>query len=93
MLRQIISAVKQVWATARSVRVKRKERMMRLCETLPLGERRYLAVVAVEGQKFLLAAAGNSISLLTRLSSDGRDALAGVEPDGLYDPEESKTWR
>jgi flagellar biogenesis protein FliO len=42
---------------------------MRLCETLPLGERRFLALVEVEQQKFLLGTAGNSISLLATLPS------------------------
>jgi len=40
---------------------------MRLCETLSLGERRFLAVVRVDDEQFLIGGAGNSISLLTRL--------------------------
>ena len=44
-----------------------RERKMRLCETLSLGERRFLAVVVVEEQKFLIGGAGNSVALLYKL--------------------------
>ncbi|HEY6292736.1 MAG TPA: flagellar biosynthetic protein FliO [Terriglobia bacterium] len=40
-----------------------------LCETLSLGEKRFLAVVLVEQQKFLVGGAGNSINLLAKLPS------------------------
>ena len=52
-----------------SVRVRRRERSLRLCETLPLGEKRFLAVVQFEGRRFLIAATNHSISLLERLDS------------------------
>ncbi len=45
----------------------RAVKQLRLCETLPLGERRFLAVVQFEQQKFLIGTAGNSIALLTPL--------------------------
>jgi len=47
--------------------LKRRKRIIRLCETLPLGERRFLAVVMVEDQRFLVGGTGNSIALLARL--------------------------
>ncbi len=46
---------------------RRREKTMKLCETLPLGDRKFLAVVQVERQKFLVASAGNSVSLLATL--------------------------
>jgi flagellar biogenesis protein FliO len=48
----------------------RGERKMRLCETLSLGERRFLALVVVERQKFLVGGSGSSIALLARLPSE-----------------------
>ncbi len=51
---------------------KRHPRRLRLCETLGLGERRLLAVVEFERQRFLLGATGNSLVLLTALPD--RDA-------------------
>jgi flagellar biogenesis protein FliO len=53
----------------RSVRVHRRVRSLRICESLPLGEKRLLAVVQFEGHRFLIGATNNSISLLDRLDS------------------------
>ncbi|MGB2592291.1 MAG: flagellar biosynthetic protein FliO [Candidatus Acidiferrum sp.] len=53
----------------RSVRVRRRERSLRVCESLPLGEKRFLAVVQFEGRRFLIGATNQSISLLDRLDS------------------------
>lgn len=68
---------------------------MRLCETLALGDRRYLALVRVEGQRFLVGAAGNSVSLLARLPSlaDPGESLSAVGADEVFNPEEYKTWQ
>lgn len=95
MLRFILSAVRRLMNTGQGIRFKRKEKFMRLCETLPLGDRRYLALVAVGRQRFLVGAAGNSISLLAHLPSTGEagNALTRPEPDGAFDPEEYKTWQ
>ncbi len=46
----------------------RPARQLRLCETLALGEKRFLAVVECGPQKFLIGGAGNSVVLLTRLN-------------------------
>lgn len=51
----------------RSVKVRRRERAFRLCETLPLGEKRFLAVVQFEQKRFLIGATSNAITLLDRL--------------------------
>jgi len=45
----------------------RREKRLRLCETLSLGEKRFLAVVQVERQEFLVGGSGNSICLLAQL--------------------------
>lgn len=45
----------------------RAVKQLHLCETLALGERRFLSVVQFEQQKFLIGTAGNSIALLTQL--------------------------
>lgn len=68
---------------------------MCLCETLSLGDRRFLALVRVEQNKFLVGAAGNSISLLAQLpsASDRKETLPGIEDDLLFDAEEYKSWQ
>lgn len=57
--------------TLRKVKVRRQKRSLRLCETLPLGERRFLMVVQFERRRFLIGATNQSISLLDRLDDRG----------------------
>lgn len=83
-------------------------RQLRLRETLALGERRFIAVVEFERQKFLVAGTGNSVAMLTPLP--GPEALSQnaeeVCPGGFQEarhkartkedhpkaPEEVPTW-
>jgi flagellar biogenesis protein FliO len=46
---------------------RRRERRLRLCEMLSLGEKRFVAVVEYGREKFLLAGTPRTISLLQRL--------------------------
>ncbi|MBZ5642887.1 MAG: flagellar biosynthetic protein FliO [Acidobacteriia bacterium] len=55
-----------------AVSVRRRERRLRLCEMLPLGEKRFVAVVEYGSQRFLLAGTPQTISLLKYL--DGNSA-------------------
>jgi flagellar biogenesis protein FliO len=65
------SPLSALWAWLRSVfpmvHVQRRERRLRLCESLPLGEKRSVAVVEFEEQRFLLAVTSANISLLQPL--------------------------
>jgi flagellar biogenesis protein FliO len=49
------------------VKVQRRNRRLRLCESLSLGDKRIVAVVEFENQRFLLAATPQNISLLQSL--------------------------
>ncbi len=49
----------------------RPEKLLRLTETLSLGERRFLAVVECERQKFLIGGTASSVCLLTELGAGG----------------------
>jgi flagellar biogenesis protein FliO len=53
----------------------RNARRLRLCETLSLGEKRFIAVVEYDRQKFMVAGTPQQISLLQRLGGDC------IEPD------------
>jgi hypothetical protein len=68
-------------------------RQLHLLETLTLGERRFLAVVEFERQKFLIAGTGSSVAMLSALSSDG---IAGEHRATAIKPgarcEEIPTW-
>jgi flagellar biogenesis protein FliO len=40
---------------------------LRVCENISLGEKRFVAVVQVDGERFLIGGSSSSVSLLTRL--------------------------
>jgi hypothetical protein len=45
---------------------------LRLCETLSLGEKRFVAIVQVDGQQFLVGGAAGTVSMLGQLSAESR---------------------
>ncbi|MDT8066851.1 MAG: flagellar biosynthetic protein FliO [Terriglobia bacterium] len=45
----------------------RTPRQLRLRETVPLGEKRFVALVEFEKRRFLIGGASNSVNLLTEL--------------------------
>ncbi|MGO8789065.1 MAG: flagellar biosynthetic protein FliO [Terriglobia bacterium] len=62
-----VVALKTLWQwTQRAVKT-RKPRRLRVCETLSLGERRFLAVIEFDRQEFLVGGTGNSLELLAQL--------------------------
>lgn len=44
-----------------------RPRRLRLCETLPLGERRFVAVVQVDDREYLIGASATQVQLLAQL--------------------------
>ena len=56
----------RIGASFSKIRVSRR-RALRLCETLSLGEKRLVAVVEFDNQRFLLAATQQNITLLQSL--------------------------
>ena len=64
---------------SRSAMKLRRARKLRLCETLSLGNRGYLAVVGYQEQRFLVGGTNNAIALLARLSAQH---APGEEPAG-----------
>jgi flagellar biogenesis protein FliO len=48
-------------------------RRLRLAETLPLGERRFVAVLEFEEFRFLVGGTGSSLVLLARLDAGGQE--------------------
>jgi flagellar biogenesis protein FliO len=60
----------EVWE--RVLRLSRRApRRLRLCESLPLGERRFVAVVEFEAARFLVGGTPSSMVLLSRLTDAG----------------------
>ena len=51
----------------KKIKVQPARKTLRLCENLALGEKRFVAVIQVESERFLIGGAAGSVSLLTRL--------------------------
>lgn len=47
-----------------------RPRRLRLVESLPMGERRFVAVVSIDGHEFLVGATSHSMALLGELGCD-----------------------
>ena len=62
-----VAALKNLWQWSRRAVKVRKPRRLRVCETLSLGERRFLAVIEFDRQEFLVGGTGSSLELLARL--------------------------
>jgi len=52
-----------------------RSRRLRLCETLPLGDRRFVAVIQVDDKEFLIGASSTQVQLLTQLRPESASAL------------------
>ena len=66
-----VAALKNLWQWSRRAVKVRKPRRLRVCETLSLGERRFLAVIEFDRQEFLVGGTGSSLELLAKLQ-EGR---------------------
>jgi flagellar biogenesis protein FliO len=53
--------------------IRRAPKRLRLCESLPLGERRFVAVVEFDAARFLVGGTGSSLVLLSRLPDNGKE--------------------
>ena len=63
-LRGILAALV---AQASKIQVRKHKKRLRICESVPLGDKRFLAVIQVDDQQFLLGGSSTSISLLAQL--------------------------
>jgi hypothetical protein len=62
--------VKGLWERVQRLS-RRTPKRLRLCESLALGDRRFVAVVEFEAERFLLGGTPSSLVLLSRLSAAG----------------------
>ena len=60
---------------------RRTRRRLLLCESLPLGERRFVAVVEFERARFLVGGTSASLVLLARLGNGPEEKESALAPD------------
>jgi hypothetical protein len=59
----------------------RRQRQLRLCENLALGERRFLSLVECGRQRFLLGGGANSLVVLAELEGEATTSPKNDEED------------
>jgi len=69
---------------------RRAPRRLRLCESLPLGDRRFVAVVEFDQARFLVGGTSASLVLLARLESTVKEVRTPVVDEPGDDEEESR---
>jgi len=57
------------------------QRQLRLCDMTQLGDKRFVAVIQVEQERFLIGGAANSVALLARLSERPASSLETGGPE------------
>lgn len=62
----------------------RRQRQLRLCENLALGERRFLSVVECGQQRFLVGGSAQAVALLAELAEDASAGGKGSEEVPTY---------
>jgi hypothetical protein len=63
------------WIMQRA-KAQQSRRNLRVCETISLGEKRFVAVVQVDAERFLIGGSASGVSLLTRLQETKTFAAA-----------------
>jgi len=83
--RRLLGLVQQVLRTG-----SRRHQNLRVCDSVSLGERRFVAVVAYKQSHFLIGGTASSLSLLARLEVDPGDGTA-PQPAAVGAPAEGPT--
>lgn len=81
-----LSALCRLWnCVQKKFRSQQARKRLRVCETVSLGEKRFLAVIQVDGQEFLVGGSSTSVSTLAQLepNRDFSDALRQSCEQGL----------
>jgi len=63
----------------------REPRRLRLCESLSLGERRFVAVIEYEHKRFLVGGTSASLALLTPLDREDQSTFADCASRPTWD--------
>jgi flagellar biogenesis protein FliO len=66
----------RIWAAIESRRAAQKRRSLRVVETVGMGEKRFVAILQVEDQRFLVGGGSSGVSLLAKLDAAPEFAAA-----------------
>lgn len=67
----LLARLRSLWGR---VCVRRRRRSLRVCETVSFGDKRFVAVLEFERQRFLIGVTSQSVSLLQSLGAPGLPA-------------------
>ena len=78
VLAKISAAMQKVFSAPRM------QKQLRICETVSLGDKRFVAVIQVDQERFLIGGAANSIAMLTRLqeTTSFASTMKGLTEEG-----------
>lgn len=65
----LTAACWRLWAAIESRRATQRRRSLRVIETVGMGEKRFVAILQVEDQRFLVGGGSAGVSLLARLDA------------------------
>jgi hypothetical protein len=72
----------RVWSwLTRNYSVAQKKRM-RVAESIPLGEKRFVALLTVDGREFLIGGGSSGVSLLSQWNSSTESPASGMQKFG-----------
>lgn len=60
----VMEFFKWVGKNVKNIKIQPAKKRLRVCESVSLGEKRFIAVVQLDGKEFLVGGAPNSLSLL-----------------------------
>jgi len=68
VLKSLGSLLTQGWNwTQQRLKSPRTKKRLRVCESVSLGEKRFVAVIQIDGEQFLVGGSANSVSTLAHL--------------------------
>jgi flagellar biogenesis protein FliO len=70
VLRRIAGAMLVYARQGNAALLKKRQRRLRVSETLSLGDKRFVSILEVDGQSFLVGGSGASIALLASLAKE-----------------------
>lgn len=77
--RQAPNTLGRAWSWLQTKYTTTSNKRMRIAETLPLGEKRFVALVTIEGREFLIGGGSSGVSLLAQLDAS-REPASAIQP-------------